>query len=226
MEKDILEGRLADVYAAASSYGKGSRIIDVGSDHGHLAGYAVAFGGFSGCICTDIHKAPAERSARFLAENGLSSKSSVYCTNGLTGIDILTGDTIVMAGLGGNNIMDIMNEMQERTLPDILKTVTFVFQPQKTIEGLREYLYSKGFCILDETVSFDRGIYYPIIVAKFDGCVRELSLKEKYYGPVLLTKDLGGDPKVGEYFIRLRQRHSVWARGDEEVRQLIEEETT
>ncbi|MBO4637401.1 MAG: SAM-dependent methyltransferase [Clostridiales bacterium] len=219
----VLEKRLSDVFALAQKgSSRRSRIIDVGSDHGHLAAYAVKYGGFFSCICTDIHEAPARRSEEFLSQNGLSSVSSVYCTNGLTGIDLLENDTIVMAGLGGNNIMDIMNEVLPRTSSNILPTVRFVFQPQKTIEGLREYLCSHGFAIEDESISMERGIYYPIISAVYDGKGRKLTLKEKYYGPVLLAKE-DSDNNVKEYFLRLQKRHQMWARGDPEVQKLLEE---
>ena len=199
------------------------RIIDVGSDHGHLAARAVMDGLFASAICTDIHQAPADKSASLMKDMCISDKVSVYCTDGLDGVELSGGDAIVMAGLGGNNMVDIIGRVNDTYDKEILKTITFILQPQKSIEVLREFLSQKAFAITEETVVQERGIYYPILVTRYTGEAYDLSLREKYYGPVLMKKHDEKDPTVSEYFIRLDSRYKIRARGDQEIGRLLEE---
>ncbi len=218
--EELLSIRLKAVFDAIPDTCNRMRFIDVGSDHGHLTCYALKYGGFFDSVSTDIHKDPSEKTREFLEENDLASRSTVLCTDGLDGVQLKEDDVIVMAGLGGNNIMDILRRASESTSEDILKTVTFVLQPQKTIEDLREYVFDNGFDIKDEIVCLDREIYYCILVVKFDGTKRSMSLVEKYYGPVLLNKPV--DDLLGGYYELLDNRYVLRARGDEETRRMLD----
>ena len=215
--------RLQAVYdiATAASDAKG-RFIDVGSDHGYLSLYALNENRYKYCIATDIHEDPASKTRRILAAYGFEDRSAAYCTDGLDGIPLEINDTIVMAGLGGNNMMDILTRAAASTTEDVLSSVTWCFQPQKTIEPLRQFLYEHGYSILDEDVCYDRGIYYPIIIARFDGKVKRLNLIEKYYGPVLVSKFREKQGPVMTYFEYLNGRFNVRARGDEEIKEVVE----
>ncbi len=199
------------------------RIIDVGSDHGHLAARAVMDGIFESAVCTDIHKGPADKSASLMKDMSLSDKIKVYCTDGLDGVELTEDDTVVMAGLGGNNMVDIISRVNASYDKELLKTVTFILQPQKSIEVLREFLSQNAFAVTEETVVQERGIYYPILVTRYTGETYNLSLREKYYGPVLMKKFEAGEAVVSEYFIRLDSRYKIRARGDQEIGRLLEE---
>ena len=199
------------------------RFIDVGSDHGHLALYALIEDGFRRAVLTDIHKDPAKRSEDTMRLYGLSEKSEVHCTDGLDGIILESGDVICMAGLGGNNIIDIMNRAKDSCADDILKTVTWVLQPQKSSDKLREFLFGNGFGIIDEICVEDRGIYYVIMKATYTGEKTDFSLAQKYFGPVVLQKASSGDELSGVYVNRLKDRFMLARRGDKEINQLMEE---
>lgn len=196
------------------------RVIDVGSDHGLLALECLKTDLTPYCICTDIHKQPAERTRMCLADNGMANKSEVYCTDGLKGISLKSNDTVIMAGLGGNTTIDVITEAISVTDKSVLENVDFVLQPQKSVDRLREFLSQNGFVIFDETVSIDRGLYYVCLRTRFTGKVTSLTLKEKYYGPCLLTKK---DDLVDEYYAHLTNIYLLRSRGDEEIKKLLEE---
>jgi len=218
-----LSVRLNDVCREAFSEGRAPRLIDVGSDHGHLACFALSSGLADTAVCTDIHEAPAKRTETCLKQNGFSDRSSTYCTDGLDGVPLQEGDVVVMAGLGGNNMADIMERALAITPKDVLKKVTWCLQPQKSIERLREFFAGEGFVILEEKVSVEKGIWYPILRAVYTGEPYVLSLYGKYYGPVLIRKFEEKDPLTVEYFARLDNRYKLRARGDEEVARLMSE---
>lgn len=219
-----LSSRLTAVLETAIKFSPDkSRIIDVGSDHGHLAAVALTEHGFKSALLTDIHEDPARKSRSLMKDLGLEERSEVICTDGLDGASLKTNDVVVMAGLGGNNMVDIIGRAKEVTGTEVFKTVTFILQPQKSIEILRSFLCESGYIIRDELVLCERGIYYPILAASFTGEVTSLSLYEKYYGPILKTKHEEGDPAVKEYFIRLDNSYALRARGDQEVKQMLKE---
>ena len=219
-----LSARLQKVLDIASGFSsEKKRIIDVGSDHGHLAAVALTDQGFGRALLTDIHEDPARKSRDLMKGLGLDSRSQVICTDGLDGADLEDGDVVVMAGLGGNNMVDIIGRAVNVTEDKILSSVTWVLQPQKSIEILRSFLCESGFTIKDETVIAERGIYYPIVAASYTGTISSLSLYEKYYGPVLIRKHEEGDVTSKEYFIRLDNSYKLRARGDNEVEMMLKE---
>ena len=215
--------RLTDVVNEAFSCGRRPRLIDVGSDHGHLACYALSEGLAETAVCTDIHEAPAKRTETCLKQNGFSDRSMTYCTDGLDGVPLKEGDVVVMAGLGGNNMADIILRAKETTSDEILKSVMWCLQPQKSIDRLREFFAQEGFDILEEKISSERGNLYPIVRAVYTGKPYKMSLYEKYYGPVLIKRFEKKEPVIIEYFARLDNRYKLRARGDREVSELMSE---
>ena len=136
------------------------RIIDVGSDHGYLAIRCLEEGLADEAVCTEIHRAPAQRSEDALIEAGFGDCSEVYITDGLKGVPLMAGDTIVMAGMGGLNIVDIISRALKDNGYHVLENVTFVLQPQKSNDIVRKYLAKAGFVFEDESVCYDRDIFY------------------------------------------------------------------
>ncbi|MCR5617574.1 MAG: class I SAM-dependent methyltransferase [Clostridiales bacterium] len=196
------------------------RVIDVGSDHGFLALRCLEDKITPYVICTDIHKQPAERTRKCLEDNGFSDISEVFCTDGLTGIDLKRYDNVVMAGLGGNTIMSVLTEVLKRTPHDILKEVDLILQPQKTSDELRVFLAKEGFEIVFEDTDTDRDLFYVLIKARFTGISHELTLEEKYYGPCLLLRN---DDKAVRYKEHLDEIFKIRSRGNPELRKLLEE---
>lgn len=199
------------------------RIIDVGSDHGHLSLYSLINDNFAQAVLTDIHKAPAQRSEDTLRMYGYADRTEVYCTDGLDGVELKRGDIVVMAGLGGNNMIDIMTRVLEREDKEFLKTITWVLQPQKSSDRLRVFLFENGFNIVDENACEDRGLYYLIIKTVYTGVPTDYTLKQKYFGPVILRRIAEKEPVVLGYKDRLDKRFELSKRGDEEIKQMLEE---
>ncbi|MBR1796669.1 MAG: SAM-dependent methyltransferase [Clostridiales bacterium] len=223
---ELLNARLKAVHDMAVSGLSGlqdRRLIDVGSDHGHLSIYSLINDGFSYAILTDIHDGPARRSEEAMRMYGFADKSSVYCTDGLDGVELQEGDVIVMAGLGGNNMIDILRRVVTVADPAVLRSIVWCLQPQKSSDKLREFLAETGFAIIDENACEDRGIYYLIVKAVFTGEPYKLSLTEKFYGPVILKREAASEPIVLKYVERLDGRFELSQRGDEEIRKMLTE---
>lgn len=195
------------------------RVIDVGSDHGLLALNCLKRELTPFCICTDIHSAPAARTAECLSSYNLDGRFEVFCTDGLDGVDLKKDDTVVMAGLGGNTAVDVMTRAMKLTSEDTLREIDFVLQPQKSQDRVREFLYSNGFAILDETAAIDRDLFYICMKVRYDCVVRKLESIDKYFGPILRDKT---DPDSLAYIAHLKEVYEFRRRGDAELNSLLE----
>ncbi len=200
-----------------------TRIIDVGSDHGYLAVRCLEESIADSVICTDIHESPAKRSMNALVEAGFEEVSEVYTTDGLRGVPLMKGDVIVIAGMGGLNIIDIISRAIKDNGYSVLENVTFVLQPQKSNEIVRNFLAKTGFVFVDESVCYDRDIFYNCMRVVFKGISSTLTDEEACYGPVLLKKYNSDDEVVADYFAHLNELFEVRKRSNPIVKSALEE---
>lgn len=221
-----LSSRLSAVFdqvrLARSGLGPG-RVIDVGSDHGQLAVSCLENGIADEVICTDIHEGPASRSRQALKDAGFEDRSGVFVTDGTDGISLVNGDIVVIAGMGGLNIIDIVTRCIGNTPEDILKQVRFVIQPQKSVNLVRKFFAERGFEFDDETVCTDREIFYSIMRLNYSGRPYELGAYKECYGVLLPDKESSGDVLVKEYFAHLDKVFGIRSRSDMVVRQALKE---
>lgn len=148
---------------------KSDHTVDVGTDHGKLAVALVLSGTANKVTASDVNEKPLSKARKLVEEAGVSDKVSVVLTNGLNGLEDENPDQIVIAGMGGELIRDILS-----AAPWIKNNqIRLILQPMTNIAELRRYLFSEGFEIkLDGAVSEDKKAY-DVIVAVYDGIVRE-----------------------------------------------------
>lgn len=176
----------------------GARVADVGTDHALVPIFLVLCGKCGFCIATDIAKGPIERARENIEAFGLAEKIQLRQCFGLEGIFEDEVDDVVIAGMGGENIAEII----DRAI--FLKNgrINLVLQPMTKAHVLREYLYSEGFDIVEEKVAREDGRLYVAMRACFDGVKRERSLARLYIGDL----DREKTPEVLEYIRQQRKR--------------------
>lgn len=142
----------------ASHIEKCKSIADIGTDHGYIPIYAVKNNLCESAIASDINKDPVRKSKLNISLEGLSEKIETRLGGGLEPIKTKEVDGIIIAGMGGNLIRDILEEGKNK-----LQFFKFIIlQPAQNPEVLREYLYNNGYKILEEDLCFDEGIYYEL----------------------------------------------------------------
>ncbi len=82
--------------------------------------------------------------------------------DGLEPIRPFEVDTVIIAGMGGLLIRDILDK--DKTKRDSI--TYFILQPNIASRELREYLYENNFEIIDESLVKEDGKFYEIIYAK------------------------------------------------------------
>lgn len=163
-------------------------LADIGTDHGYIPIYCIQNKICHKAIACDINSGPLLAAERNIAENSLSDLIQTRLSNGLEALAPNEADTIVIAGMGGFLIRDILISGKSK----ISENTRLVLQPMVAVPELREFLCSDGFCITEEKLAREGNKFYNILSVKKGDCV--LSEKE-----LLIGKIPENAPHYGDY---------------------------
>ncbi|MEA4847415.1 MAG: class I SAM-dependent methyltransferase [Clostridiaceae bacterium] len=135
---------------------------DIGSDHAYLPIYAVKNGLVKSAVATDVNSGPAEISRERIKSQGLESKVRVRQGNGLQAIKPGEAEVIVIAGMGGILIKDIL----DRGIRVAESAKLLILQPMRDSDKVRKWLLGHGFDIIDEELVKDQDKIYEVLWAK------------------------------------------------------------
>lgn len=150
----------------ASFVPRGSRVADIGTDHGYIPIYLTEEGICAGAVAADVREGPLCRAREHIRERGLESRIQVRLSDGLKEIGPDEADTVVIAGMGGQLVIHILED--GRHMWDTVKT--WILSPQSELDKVRRYLEEQGFFISREAMTLDEGKYYTVMgVRREDG---------------------------------------------------------
>ncbi len=144
-------------------------LADVGCDHGYVGIEALKRNICREVIFVDISAASLQK-ARLNCNGDLKTRAKFVCRNGLGDIRC---DAAVIAGMGGLEIMSVLNGAE--VLPK-----TLVLQPMRNQKDLRIYIAERYEIVADE--KFFDGKFYDLIVAKKNGCGERLTEEQAVFG--------------------------------------------
>ena len=168
--------------AVASFVTTGNRVADVGTDHGYVPIYLVHTGKVPYAIAMDINKGPLLSADANIKKFGLEKSIETRLSNGLRAYNLDEADSVIIAGMGGGLIIEILSESLDK-----LTGLELILSPQSDIELVRRFLCDNHFEIVEETMLIDDGKYYTIIKATEGEC-RYDSIEEYRYGRLLLLE--------------------------------------
>lgn len=171
-----LSKRLASI---ASNIDKEDKVVDIGCDHGYLSIYLKAVNGNKIVIATDINE-----NALNMAKKNINKNSILIETRLGNGLDVIKHnevDTIIISGMGGNTILNILKKNKLKYIKKI------VIQSNTDIPLIRKYINKLGYTIKNEQLIIDKNIYYIIIT--FTKGRHKYTKKELYFGPILLKEN-------------------------------------
>lgn len=163
----------------------GNTLADIGTDHGYIPIYLVENNIIPYAYACDVKSGPLERAGENIKEHKLQDRITLRLSNGLEKLKKNEADTILIAGMGGELIIDILNSGKE-----VLETSKeLIVSPHSEINLVRKYLNSQKYTILDEDMIKDAGKYYIIMKwVKSSGFVDTYSECELLYGKILLRE--------------------------------------
>ncbi len=153
-----------------------ARVADIGTDHAYLPIHLIREGLASQCLACDINRGPIESARANIASAGLTPKIGTLHTDGLHGVEAFSPDHILIFGMGGELIRQILSDAPWIKSP----SVTLVLQPMSRAHLLRAWLEEFGFCIFGETVTYEDK-YYQTIAARYGGTPEAPYTTEELY---------------------------------------------
>ncbi len=191
----VLAKRLAAVVEYIPS---GSIVADIGTDHAYLPIFLVETGKCPQVIATELNLGPYQSAGRTVEEFKLSDQIDLRLVDGLKALKPGEVDVLVLAGMGGNTIREILS-----MAPAVLDSVKrLVLQPMVDPGDLRTWLAAAGWKIIDEKLVEDDGRIYIIIVAE-PGRENTKDLLLLELGPRLLEEK---DPLLKPYLNNIANR--------------------
>lgn len=148
-----------------AEYCIGNTAIDIGTDHGYLLIHLVTKMKFEKCLGIEINEGPFQNIKNNIELNNLDSKIIPILSNGLQSLkkkDIVSYENIIIAGMGGNLINEIIKNDYEK-----MKCSNLILQPNNNEKKVRKLLQELNFEIKCENIIEENGVFYSLIIASF-----------------------------------------------------------
>ncbi len=158
----VLDERLGAIAALVRG---GMPCVDVGCDHGYLIAYLAASGKIPRGIACDINPMPLQRAQKTLRAYGVENVQT-RLTDGLRQIEPQDAGEIIIAGMGGELIAQILEDCPWAKSPR-----HYLLQPMTRDSALREYLVKNGFAIQRECAAVSGKFHYTIMSVEYTGVI-------------------------------------------------------
>lgn len=149
------------LFAVVNMVKECENIADIGTDHAYVPIYLLLNNMAKGALAMDINEGPLMRASENINRFSLNDKIKTRLSDGLSELRDNEVDTVVIAGMGGILINNILKNDKER-LTSVKK---YILQPMTAVEETRKYLCDNGFEIVDEKLAKEDEKIYTIISA-------------------------------------------------------------
>ena len=126
----------------------GETMADIGTDHGFLPVYLIKTGKCPYAIATDISQNSLKKAENLILSEGALNYCSARVGNGLDPIENAEVDDVVIAGMGGI----LMTEILSADLNKSRSFKKFILQPRSKLYYLRKWIRDNGFTIKKESI--------------------------------------------------------------------------
>ena len=179
----------------ASLVPNGTRVCDIGTDHGYLSIYLKSHNIAKSVIATDLNQKPLMNAQKNILSSGVSG-IELRLGSGLSPINQTEVDTIIIAGMGGEVIANILEDCSWIKNDNL----TLILQPTTSADDLRRFLCNNGFEIQSETPVNENQKLYSVMVVKFTGNIKKYP--EHFYYIGMLTTET----EAGLLYIKKQQK--------------------
>lgn len=143
----------------ASYVPEGSQLGDIGTDHAYLPIYLWETGKIHRAVAVDVHEGPYRSACSAIACRGLKSVIDVRYGDGLKPLQPGEVDTLTLAGMGGNTMLEIF-----AARPDIMSGIQdLIIQPQGAEGKVRLSLLQDGWRLKQESFVAEEGRIYVVM---------------------------------------------------------------
>lgn len=175
----------------------GSKIADVGTDHGYVPIALVERGIASRGVAMDVRVGPLERAKEHIGQHGMEQMIETRLSDGVEKLEAGEADTVIAAGMGGELVIHILED-GKRLWGDVRH---WILSPQSEIEKVRSFLGENGFLIDREDMVEEDGKYYTVMDV-IRGRMGKLEPWELLYGSCLVREK---HPVLREFLVKERK---------------------
>lgn len=203
--------------AVAAYVAQGAYLADIGTDHGYLPAFLVQNGVCPGAVAADVRPGPLAVAVKTAQAAGVDDRIEFVLTDGLDGIDPQKADTVVLAGMGGETMADILS----RAPWTLDRRTHLILQPQTKLDVLSAWLDAAGYAYDDACLVRDSGRLYTVFSARRGERRGPFSGAQLYVDPLFLEKR---DPLLPAYLDALIRTAAHAVQGLERAAQPDEQE--
>ena len=138
-------------------------VADIGCDHGLTCVCAIILKKAKFAIATDISDLSLNKAKAKAEKENLEDVFDFRCGDGLSVLKKNEADTIIISGVGGELLTKILDDGKHI----LSKNTKLILSANNKEELVRRWIIENEFCIIDESIVFEKGKYYQIIVAEF-----------------------------------------------------------
>lgn len=201
---------------AAEMVRAGSRVADIGTDHAYLPAFLLLNSRVESAVAADLRKGPLENAEATVRSCSLEDKVSLRLSDGLASVRPDEADDIVIAGMGGILIAEILQKAP--WVKDSAKRL--ILQPQSHDEDVRRFLFENGFDIIKEDACFEDGKAYICMCAQYTGRVCPHSEAEIMLGGFAGRTDEASRAFTEKKLKRIRVRANALSQRNENPEEL------
>ena len=213
MQNIKLDCRLS---AVASLVRRNSRVADIGTDHAFIPVYLVNEGIISEAVASDINEGPLKNAEKNILSNGLSGKIKTVLSNGLENLHENCADDIIIAGMGGILIGEILSACHWVKNENI----KIIVQPMTRPENTREFFIKNSFEICEELAVSDGKHCYCVISARFTGKEKTYPAGYTYYGELIRKRDETSVLYLHTQLNRLIKRYEALTKAESQLSEI------
>ncbi len=159
----MLTARLRQVVAAVPNT---NSIADIGSDHAYVPIRLLRAGTVQYAIASDVREGPLLAARKHIFRRRLQNRIECRLGDGLQVLQPGEVDGIVMAGMGGEMMVQIWQKK-----PQVVKRLRFaVLQPMSRWAEVRRMLRRSGWSLADEWLVAEKDKLYRVMYAIADKC--------------------------------------------------------
>ncbi len=167
-----------------SSLVEGDSVADVGCDHGKLGYYLIGTDRAKLVIATDISAPSLNKATELAKDNGVEDVLITRLGDGLKPVKSGEVHTVIIAGLGGDVISDILEDARV----DGKRFESFILSPNTHPEKVRRQIVKSGHSIIyDDTLECAGKVYTVIKTREGESTLTQDEIK---FGKFYKTSDI------------------------------------
>ena len=134
---------------------------DIGTDHAYVPIELIKSGRAERVIASDVRQGPLDIAKGNIEQNGLSDKIETRLGSGLSVLSPKEADTIIIAGMGGELIADILLKDDETA-----RQAELILQPMNSQYELRRRLIDNNYTIVKEELENEGKRIYNFLIVR------------------------------------------------------------